>query len=154
MPVMEWETGELLRAREYAHDSSLIQCNSQAREVRCVTRVTDAFCYGLQKEADASRRRISLRRTLGGGGFSSLVSGHCMRVYPYPYPASGPQLSIFYYSARVHACAFASHLPFSSSCALSTAPFPSHLHPASLFITSLAKRSSARFSPTCVRRLH
>ena len=58
--MKEWEAGELLRVRDYAHDPCLIQCNSQAREVRRVTRVTDAFCYGLQKEVDALRRRMIL----------------------------------------------------------------------------------------------
>ena len=89
-----------------------------------VTRVTDAFRYGLQKEVDTSRRSTILRRTVDEGEFSALIFGHCMCAYLYSCPASGPQPSTFYRSSRVPAHAFAFHPVPSPICALSIAPLP------------------------------
>ena len=151
--MMEWEAGELLRVREYAHDSSLIQCNSQAREVRRVTRVTDAFRYELQKEVDTSRRRIFCHIHWAEVSFlPSYFDIVCAHIYSHTQLRS---LTVDFLSqlSRTRTCV---HFPFDSqpqmrpiNCA------PCHpIYMLSRSLTSLSKLPFTTFSPFGIPLLH
>ena len=57
-PALGREMVRLLEGREHAQDPTLVQFALQAWEVWCVTRVMDAFCYGLPADVDESLRKI------------------------------------------------------------------------------------------------
>ncbi|RPD72473.1 hypothetical protein L226DRAFT_573212 [Lentinus tigrinus ALCF2SS1-7] len=57
-PALGKEMLKLLEEREHAGDPTLVQFALQAWEVWCVSRVMDAFCYGLPIEVDEALRLI------------------------------------------------------------------------------------------------
>ncbi|RDX56996.1 hypothetical protein OH76DRAFT_1451128 [Lentinus brumalis] len=57
-PALGKEMLKLLEEREHAGDPTLVQFALQAWQVWCVSRVMDAFCYGLPVEVDEALRLI------------------------------------------------------------------------------------------------
>ncbi|KAI0707079.1 hypothetical protein C8Q76DRAFT_629279 [Earliella scabrosa] len=57
-PALGKEMLKLLESREHASDPTLVQFALQAWEVYCVSRVMEAFCYGLPKDVDEALRLL------------------------------------------------------------------------------------------------
>ena len=72
-PALGKEMLKLLERREHAEDPTLVQFALQAWEVWCVSKVMEAFCYGLPAEVDEALKLLFERMQREGELPSSTV---------------------------------------------------------------------------------